>query len=302
MSALSLLRRPAFGRSVLLALTLAAAALPIATHTAASASAKVAMTARPDFQLPFPCGQQWRLDTWAHSPALDMVKEPNQVGTEGAPFVAAAGGRVVQSFFHSNAGNMIQIDHGGGWFTTGIHLQSRAVGVGAVVSKGQVIGAVGRTGPTSNNHPHLHFEQAFDSNGDGVASWGAAGTERVSQVFNGATYGTANNQTYRNVNSCGGTQPPPPPAKYYVDTFAAAPGYSTPGGTRTGTLNAGTNYVFCKVWGPIVQVGSAYNHWWLKTDLDSGSPWQNQYVSAYYLTRWGNDEAKDNNGVVIRDC
>jgi hypothetical protein len=25
-------------------------------------------------------------------------------------------------------------------------------------------------------------------------------------------------------------------------------------------------------------------------------------VSAYYLTRWGNDEAKDNNGRTIPDC
>ncbi len=27
-----------------------------------------------------------------------------------------------------------------------------------------------------------------------------------------------------------------------------------------------------------------------------------QYVSAYYLSRWGNDEARDNNGTVIPDC
>jgi hypothetical protein len=25
-------------------------------------------------------------------------------------------------------------------------------------------------------------------------------------------------------------------------------------------------------------------------------------VSAYYLQRWGNDEAKDNDGVEIRNC
>jgi hypothetical protein len=90
--------------------------------------------------------------------------------------------------------------------------------------------------------------------------------------------------------------------KVWVTTFANAPGYSKPGGTRTGTLNAGTNYVYCKVWGPIVQSGSSYNHWWLLTDLDSGNPWRNQYVSAYYLSKWGNDVAKDNNGVVIRNC
>lgn len=89
---------------------------------------------------------------------------------------------------------------------------------------------------------------------------------------------------------------------WWVDTFASAPGYSSPGGTRTGTLYAGTNYVYCKVWGPVVQVGSAYNHWWLLTDLDTGNPWQNQWVSAYYLSRWGNDEAKDNGGVVIPNC
>ena len=54
--------------------------------------------------------------------------------------------------------------------------------------------------------------------------------------------------------------------------------------------------------GPKVQVGNAYNHWWLKTDLDSGNPWKNQWVSAYYLARWGNDQAKDNKGRDIPKC
>ncbi|MEV4752492.1 hypothetical protein AB0K21_39565 [Streptosporangium sp. NPDC049248] len=56
------------------------------------------------------------------------------------------------------------------------------------------------------------------------------------------------------------------------------------------------------MWGPKVQVGSDYNHWWLKTDLDSGDPWKNQWVSAYYLARWGNDQAKDNSGRDIPNC
>lgn len=100
--------------------------------------------------------------------------------------------------------------------------------------------------------------------------------------------------------------PPPPPSsgtKFWVDTFASAPGYSSPGsGPQTGTLWAGTNYVFCKIWGPVVQVGSDYNHWWMRTDLDTGSPWQDQYVSAYYLSHWGNDQAKDNSGQDLPDC
>ncbi|GAA3056822.1 hypothetical protein GCM10020229_80680 [Kitasatospora albolonga] len=91
--------------------------------------------------------------------------------------------------------------------------------------------------------------------------------------------------------------------KFWVDTFAAAPGYAQAGGgARTGTLNAGTNYVYCRVWGPEARNGSDYNHWWLRTDLDTGSPWQNQYVSALYLSRWGNDVAKDNNGTDIPTC
>jgi cell wall-associated NlpC family hydrolase len=98
--------------------------------------------------------------------------------------------------------------------------------------------------------------------------------------------------------------PPAPPSvgKYWVDTFANAPGYASPTSTsQTGTLNQGTNYVYCKVWGRQVSGGNgSYNHWWLKTDLDVGPA--NQYVSAYYLSRWGNDEAKDNSGAVISDC
>lgn len=91
------------------------------------------------------------------------------------------------------------------------------------------------------------------------------------------------------------------PGTYWVDTFAAAPVYaSATSTTQTGTLNAGTNYVYCKVWGREISQGSSYNHYWLLTDPDSGPG--GQYVSAYYLSHWGNDEAKDNNGTVIPDC
>ncbi len=152
-------------------------------------------------QLPFVCADKWRLDTWGHAPALDMVREPDQVGTEGAPLLAPAPGTVNQSFFHENAGNTVQIDHGEGYFTTYLHMESRAVEVGAVVATGDMIGAVGRTGPTSNNHPHLHFELGFDANGDGEASWGFEGAERVNPWFDGIEYGQANAMTWRDVES-----------------------------------------------------------------------------------------------------
>ncbi|MBW4542034.1 MAG: peptidoglycan DD-metalloendopeptidase family protein [Myxacorys chilensis ATA2-1-KO14] len=156
---------------------------------------------KPNLQLPFSCQQRWRLDTWAHAPALDMVREPKQVGTNGATLLAPAAGTVNQSFKHRNAGNVIQINHGGGWFTTYLHLQSRNVRVGQGVQLGTVIGKVGRTGPTANNHPHLHFELGYDSNKDGKASWGYRGSERVKPIFNSVTYGSKNGQTWRNVTS-----------------------------------------------------------------------------------------------------
>lgn len=153
------------------------------------------------FELPFTCADAWRLDTWGHAPAIDMVREPDQFGTEGAPLLAPAAGVVNMSFFHDNAGNTVQIDHGEGYFTTYLHMESRAVEVGAVLVQGDVIGAVGRTGPTSNDHPHLHFELGIDGDGDGEASWGFEGAERVNPWFGGVEYGQENAVTWRDVVS-----------------------------------------------------------------------------------------------------
>ncbi len=153
------------------------------------------------FQLPFECGQGWRLDSWAHAPAVDMVREPDQFGTDGATLLAPAPGIVNRSEFHQNAGNLIQINHGEGWFTTSVHLQSRAVEIGDTVERGQVIGAVGATGPTSNGHPHLHFELGFDADGSGSASWGVTDSERVNPWFDGVEYGQENGLTWRDVVS-----------------------------------------------------------------------------------------------------
>jgi hypothetical protein len=102
------------------------------------------------------------------------------------------------------------------------------------------------------------------------------------------------------------------PAKYWVDTFGTASGYQDEWCYKVGVqrcapdgvLYAGTNYVFCKIWGAEKRVGNAYNHWWLLTDLDSVYSGRDgrSFVSAYYLSRWGNDVAKDNNGTVIPNC
>ncbi|WP_242107337.1 N-acetylmuramoyl-L-alanine amidase [Luteimonas aquatica] len=98
-----------------------------------------------------------------------------------------------------------------------------------------------------------------------------------------------------------GAPPSTTPPLYWVDTYANAPGYGSATSTaQTGTLYAGTNYVRCKTWGREIRNGTSFNHWWLKTDLDVGPA--NQWISAYYLSRWGSDEARDNDGFDIPRC
>jgi hypothetical protein len=114
-------------------------------------------------------------------------------------------------------------------------------------------------------------------------------------------------------------QPSPAPAssagtrKYYVKTFATAYGYASPSCLDDdsprcrpqGELYAAeSNYVFCKKLGDEVRYGDQHNRWWLLTDLDKVYPGKagRAYVPAYYLSKWGNDVAKDNSGTVIPDC
>ncbi|WP_392671344.1 M23 family metallopeptidase [Streptomyces sp. LN785] len=248
-------------------------------------------TAAPNFKAPFPCGQTW---TYSHHSsevrsALDFVRSDGGA-TAGTPVLASSGGTAHRYSQPSGAGNYIAIDHGGGWQTYYFHLASYSVADGASVSQGQQIGVTGSTGNSTG--AHIHYEQLYNGVGQSI-------------VINGlsmAPYpGSYDSKYLTSDNGCGGGS-----ATYWVDTFAAATGYAAPDtADAQGVLNAGTNYVYCKVWGAQIGSGGAYNHWWLKTDLDTvyaGKNGRGAYVSAYYLSRWGNDEARDNNGTVIPDC
>jgi len=77
----------------------------------------------------------------------------------GTPVVAPADGTVLSEYYSSSYGNRLIIDHGlqrgVGLATISNHLSGYAVGTGAHVERGQVIGYVGTTGWSTGCH--LHF-------------------------------------------------------------------------------------------------------------------------------------------------
>ncbi len=77
-------------------------------------------------------------------------------GERGQPVYATASGRVTLAAPHGPYGNLVVINHGFGLETRYGHLLQFAVGRGAQVKRGDVIGFVGATGRATGYH--LHYE------------------------------------------------------------------------------------------------------------------------------------------------
>jgi murein DD-endopeptidase MepM/ murein hydrolase activator NlpD len=122
--------------------------------------------AAPVFTLPFSNGETWKIiqgyNCGSHrdnEDSLDMIRVGG--ATRGAPVTAAAPGRVT---YTGGSTSIVIIDHGSGYSTMYVHLNSRAVGRGQNVERGQVIGTAGSVGAGASN-PHLHFELFVGRNG-----------------------------------------------------------------------------------------------------------------------------------------
>ena len=154
--------------------------------------AKIA-NAAPAFQMPFPCGEVWRANTWStHSPSYEAIDLNQGSGEDdfNKPFVASAAGtahRYLASM--SSYGRYIVIDHGGGWTTLYAHLETYMVADGATVNMGDVIGTVGNNDGALVSH--LHYEQRLN------------GTDQV-VVWNGVSIGHPSDVNYTSAN-CGST-------------------------------------------------------------------------------------------------
>ena len=74
----------------------------------------------------------------------------------GMPVRAVEAGKVRLVGQFGTYGLTIVLEHGNGYYSVYSHLQSAAVKLGAIITKGETIGAVG--GENSDYGPHLHFE------------------------------------------------------------------------------------------------------------------------------------------------
>jgi murein DD-endopeptidase MepM/ murein hydrolase activator NlpD len=96
----------------------------------------------------------WRIDPITGQHALH--EGIDFIADVGTPIFAAAGGVVVVAEYHSQYGQMVEIDHGNDFVTRYAHASKLLVKVGEVVRRGRKIAEVGSTGRSTG--PHLHFE------------------------------------------------------------------------------------------------------------------------------------------------
>lgn len=82
-------------------------------------------------------------------------------GREGTPVKAVAAGVVTWAADRYGYGNLVEVNHGGGYSTRYAHNKDNLVAVGDRVEKGQVIATMGSTGRATG--ANLHFEVLHNS-------------------------------------------------------------------------------------------------------------------------------------------
>lgn len=91
----------------------------------------------------------------AHHDGVDIA------APRGLPIVAAAPGEVIYAGRLRGYGNVVIVDHDGGYASVYAHNERNLVQVGTDVGEGERIATVGQSGQASG--PHLHFEIRKDN-------------------------------------------------------------------------------------------------------------------------------------------
>lgn len=116
----------------------------------------------PDYELPFPCSQQWTGSTRSTHRPSSLAVDLNRPADLGDILVTSAPGVVsrVGDAGNTGYGIWVRVDHGGGRASLYAHLQEAWVSLGQTVDQGAVLGLVGASGGVSG--AHLHFEELAD--------------------------------------------------------------------------------------------------------------------------------------------
>ena len=77
-------------------------------------------------------------------------------GKEDSDIIAVASGVVTYSGDRYGYGNLVEVNHGGGFTTRYAHCKELKAKVGDIVDKGQVLASMGSTGRSTG--PHVHYE------------------------------------------------------------------------------------------------------------------------------------------------
>eukprot|EP01060_Flectonema_neradi_P004172 TRINITY_DN12738_c0_g1_i1.p1 TRINITY_DN12738_c0_g1~~TRINITY_DN12738_c0_g1_i1.p1 ORF type:complete len:472 (+),score=60.23 TRINITY_DN12738_c0_g1_i1:76-1491(+) len=156
---------------------------------------------RPFFQYPGLCAQIWDASTydghWPDQDSIDTAERDVDTSAnlcEGQPITAAAAG-TVSKVYVKNDENRVFLDHGNGWTTHYIHLQSLPpLNVGDTIAQGQVLGHCGNSGTEAM---HLHFTeladdaavrsafngQLIDTHAGNTDSWNTWGTSNAEEIL-----------------------------------------------------------------------------------------------------------------------
>ena len=110
----------------------------------------------------WPANNHW-LSGYDYSPSTNHFGIDIAGGLGNAIYAADNGVVVYAGWNDRGYGNVIVIDHDGGWQTLYAHLDSLNVGCGSSVLQGDVIGYFGSTGNSSG--PHLLFEMLSETYG-----------------------------------------------------------------------------------------------------------------------------------------
>jgi murein DD-endopeptidase MepM/ murein hydrolase activator NlpD len=87
----------------------------------------------------------------------------------GDPVHSVADGLVSFAGERGGYGNLVIVDHGGGFETRYAHQQELYVSTGDLVRSGELVGSVGSTGASTG--PHLHFEVRRDGQSVDPSPW-----------------------------------------------------------------------------------------------------------------------------------